>query len=201
MTNPDWGRTLVNTGRQGAPVGDPTQWGAQVITQIPAVADTTISAQIIQAATVDAYSRSWAIVGTLSLPFALWGAPGVYTGDPTSTPYTVWLEVIMGVGQTQIVHNIVLSAGDQNPTVGLCTTQSSALYTGPIPAPGLGPYQPAFPPLGATHQVRPFAAIGALVGHTIAIRAVYQIGMLAPGLPAASTIAILLTPFAAGQGL
>jgi hypothetical protein len=186
---PDWDRTLVNTAGAGKPVGDPTQWGAQALTLVPAAFTDVFSEQFIQAATRDTYARSWAIIGTLTLHSDTWGDPaGPY---PVAFPILVTLNVVMGVGQLQIEHNIVLTAGDGNPTVGLCTTQS-ALFG--------GPYNPVFPPGNA--QTRPFAAIGALVGHTIQVRARYQVGFpVPPGLPFEARIQALLTPFAAGQGL
>lgn len=196
--HPDWGRVLVPPGSQIQPVGDPTRWGAQGLTLLPVPAVFSVSTagtQIIQAATKDGYSRSWALVGTLSLPTLLW--------DDLATNTIVTLQIQMGVGQAQVLHEIELIAGIGLMTgatkKGLCASQDEA---------NGGPYRaylsaPLSSVAGVTDTTRGFAAIGALVGATINIRASYRSTSLAyPAVyPCQSQINLLLTPFAAGHGL
>lgn len=191
MSDPDWDRVLVHQGKT-QPVGDPTRWGAQEFTLLPvpsAATQNLLQTQIIQAATRDGYSRSWALNGTLSLPADLWtpGALGV----------EVSLQIQMGVGQAQVLHEIMLWS--PVPQGGLCDSQYF---------PNGGPYVAyTSPPLsqvpGVVDRTRAFAAIGALVGATINIRAKYNLAAAAAAavFPTRSLIQLVLTPFAAGTGL
>jgi hypothetical protein len=194
MNDPDWDRYHVK-GHDTAPVGDPTRWGAQIFQPLSDAVPLVSTPQILQVATRDAYARSWAVLGTLSLPTLTWN-----TAD-----LVVQLEVTMGVGQIQITHAIVLfhyaitapPAG--LPAVGrggLCLDQY-LFYGGPYNA--LGEANSGGVLLD---QARAFAIIGGLVGQSISIRATYQIiTSPAPGLPATSRLALIVTPFAAGEGL
>jgi hypothetical protein len=188
LGDPDWGRVRVDTKKMGTPLGDPTKWGSDVPTLLEAALVEVFSAQIVFAQTRDAYSRSWAVVGQLTLPQATWNAPGIFPGGPFSL--TVALEIVMGVGQTTIKHNIILMCGN-NPLVGLCNTQN-AINGGPYLATFGGP--PNF------DESRPFAAIGALIGNNLNVRARY-IGGTNDGLPATSNCSAIVTPFAPGIGL
>lgn len=186
--HPDWGRALVPPASVVQPVGDPTRWGASGITLLSAPGTGEVFAtQIIQAATRDGYSRSWSLNGSLSLPADLWNY--AFT--------SVALEIQMGVGQAQVLHKISLFEG--TPVGGLCYTQYF---------PNGGPYlaysTPTLSTVGGTiDRTRCFAAIGALIGSTINIRAVYTIGAAgAPAVfPTRSQINLVLSPFAAGHGL
>jgi hypothetical protein len=183
---PEWERVRVDPGAAKSPLGDPTRWGSQVPTLLGATLVNEFSGQIVIAATKDPYARSWSIVGALTLPQATWNAPAVFPGGPF--PLIVALEVTQGVGQTAVVHQIILMCGNL-PTVGLCNTQNAI---------NGGPYLSTFP--DAVTETRPFAAIGALVGNMINVRARY-IGGTNIGLPTTALISALLTPYAAGTGL
>ncbi len=186
----DWDRVLVDAGQnvQNIPVGDPTKWGSQISTDLPASLVSVFSQQIVMARTRDAYSRSWALVGQLTLPQATWNAPGVFPAGPF--PLVVALEIVMGVGQTQVLQDVILMCGN-NPTVGICNTQNAI---------NGGPYLSSFGGPPNFDESRPFSAIGALVGNNINVRARY-IGGTNVGLPTASIISAIITPFAAGVGL
>lgn len=184
---PAWGNVLVNSGKQGKPVGDPTQWGAGQLTLLDAALVQTFSPQFVSAATQDTYARSWAILGTLRLPQATWNAPGTFPAGPF--PLVVALDIVMGVGQASVQHQIILMCGN-NPNVGLCNTQNAI---------NGGPYLSTFE-TGSGDETRPFAAIGALVGHTIQMRVRY-VGGTNVGLPTTAQVQALITPFAAGAGL
>lgn len=194
--HPDWARVLVNTGASTKPVGDPTRWGSSTFTLLtapPALGDiSTASVQVLEAGTRDAYSRSWALNGTLSLPEEFWGVSA-----PANVATRVSLQVQMGVGQAQVLHEICLF--DSTLPGGLCWDQ--ALQQG-------GPYVPyetaALGPGTATDLTFAFSAIGALIGHTLNIRSKYVFGNLGlpmPQFPTRSLINVVLTPFAAGEGL
>ena len=180
--HPDWERYGIRPPNAFQKVGDPTRWGVQLDTTIPA-AGLQNSTQILQAQTRDAYSRSWSLIGTLALHPDLWGA---------AAGVEVSLEVVMGVGQAQISQRIALFYGTGFPGA-LCEGQY---------LPNGGPYQAIPLTIGSTTVLsRPFAAIGAIVGQAINIRARYNIAGVFPALPAPSNLAIMLTPYAAGEGL
>lgn len=185
--DPDWDRYLVDAGKKGLPVGDPTRWGSQAFTRIDTSVPDQPSTQVLQASTLDSYSRSWALLGTLTLPPDLWNAAAFVE---------VTLEIIMGVGQAQVTHRIVLFSAA--PAGGLCYTQY-IVNGGPyksVPVAAVGGN-----PTYTTDQSRAFAAIGALIGQSINIRAIYQIGAVTAQLPTTSVLNVILTPFAAGKGL
>jgi hypothetical protein len=184
MGAPDWDRYLVDAGKKPLPVGDPTIWGAQVQTFLEDPAADIFSPQFIQAGTADAFSRNWAIIGTLRMPTVVWNTASVYGGFSAVIPI---LSVIMGVGQIQIEHQIVLACGDQ--VVGLCATQNAA---------NGGPYQAI---VDGADTIKPFAAVGALVGHVISVRILFKAGGSPAGFPMRPIVQAMVTPFAAGHGL
>lgn len=188
MPDPDWDRYVMPHQQPGAhlpPVGDPTRWGASLQTLIPATGLQS-STQILAATTRDAYSRSWSLIGTLSLPIAIYGG---------GVSISVALEITQGVGQAQITQRIVLYSGGLTPVgSGLIVTQyypNGGVYEGIVSA---------SPLTGAPYYTKSFAAIGALVGQSINIRAAYTCAAL-PGLPDVSDITLLLAPYAAGDKL
>ena len=182
LGDPDWDRYLIKGGPAQPPVGDPTRWGSQTLTLVPAAGLQT-STQILAASTRDAYSRSWGMIGTLSLPSELWNAvAGV----------AVSLDVSMGVGQALLTQRIALFSA-LAVSQGLCITQYEA---------NGGPYQSITDVVaGVPIQTRAFAAIGAIVGQSVNIRVRYSIAAAFASLPTTSELVIALTPFAAGQGL
>lgn len=195
--HPDWGRYLVPPASKVQPVGDPTRWGASALTllQTPTATAAFPSTQIIQSATRDGYSRSWGLNGTLSLPTPLW-QPVLVSG----CLLIVVLQVQMGVGQVQVLHEITLFHSGIVPPAGLCMSQYDL---------NGGVYEPYLTPTlssvaGTTDLTFAFAAIGALIGSTINIRVKYTTGA-APVPPAVfpcqSQVNLVLTPFAAGEGL
>lgn len=189
--DPNWGRVSVPQNQASAPVGNSIRWGAQTITAVPSTIGTTVlSEQVVQAQTQDPYARSWSLMGVLFLPPVLWTAPGVY---PAFT-FAVDLVVRMGLANIQIQHNILLMAGDDNPTVGLCNQQSARFG---------GPYEfgdQIFNNLG--YETRPFAAVGALVGQFISAQVRFRVGNPNPaGLPNPLITQLVLAPFAAGTKL
>lgn len=184
--DPEWDRYLVARDGKALPVGDPTRWGAQVYTRITGVGTDQPSTQVLQMASNDQYSRSWAVLGTLSLPPDIWLAGAV----------SISLEVSMGVGQAVVTHRISLFEG--TPIGGLCHWQYFP-QGGPylaVPTPSLSEN-----PAVAFDLTRGFAAIGALVGQSINIRARYVINSASLQLPARSLLVLAVTPFAAGKGL
>ena len=180
---PDWDRFLVTKDGVGAPVGDPIRWGAQVSTPL---ADTGIqftnTAQILQVATRDGYSRSWSAIGTLTMPAASW----------LGNDWDCVLFLTLGVGQIQISQMIPLYLGlSPNPPGGLCVTQH--VNSG-------GPYGSV---LAGTLETRSFAIIGGLLGQSFAIRARYAASAFPPtsGWPTTAALSIMVAPYAAGEGL
>lgn len=194
--DPDWGRYQVHKDGVGAPVGDPTRWGAQVFTQLDDGFGLVSTPQILQLATRDGYSRSWSLEGTLSLPTLTWNTANLI----------VQLEVTMGVGQVQITHAIMLlNPAITTPPVGLPAVGRGGLclsqyffFGGPYNAVGEANAGGVL-----ANQARAFAVIGGLVGQSISIRATYQNTDLppVPGLPTLSRLALIVTPYAAGEGL
>lgn len=186
MPDPDWARYVMPQQQPGPhlpPVGDPTRWGAQLDTIIPA-AGLQSSTQILSAVTRDGYSRSWSLVGTLSLHPDLWVAAAGIIVD---------LDIAMGVGQAVISQRIALFYAGQASS--LCNAQY---------LPNGGPYEAiptTSPTTGTTLLARSFAAIGALVGQSINIRARYTVAAVFPALPESSNITLMIAPYAAGDKL
>lgn len=200
MHGPDWGRYQVAPQGRIAPVGDPTRWGAQVFTRVQASAvvgeGNIYSGQILSLATRDGYARAWSILGTLTLPGTTW----LLTGSEI----LCFLECTLGVGQVQITQSIALFASfgpAASKNVGLCETQY-VLKGGPYYGVDGEPVN-AVNPGSYASQTRAFAAVGALVGQSIAIRAryMYNGSPLANDFPFTSRLALIVTPYAAGEGL
>ena len=208
--DPDWERYFVAAQGGVAPVGDPTRWGSQVFTRIfdnGFPEQIIFSGQMLQMATQDNYARPWNVIGTLTLPQSVW----------LSTAVEVDLEVTMGVGQIQIVHRIGLVRSFRStqppgwpitppgpfatiPIGGLCIQQSQNAG-GPY-AETTEPTTAELPVAGELQDIcRPFACIGALVGQSISMRARYRRWNVSNGLPCLSRLAVIVTPYAAGEGL
>lgn len=188
MPPPDWGRVLVNTAQKKAPSGDPTLWGGTVETAIdndfagdPATVRTVYGSQIILAQAADRYSRSWSIIGNLTMTPTMWRDTGSGGGD-----LEVYLSITQGIEKVTIEHRISLSM--QGGELGLCNTQSTVVG---------GPYLPA---VDGTQETRAFAAIGALIGNTINIRGVFVRSSAERAVPSAR-LSVLLAPAAAGAGI
>lgn len=199
------------------PAGDPTLWANTITTLIDAdpINGTTpriiASAQIILAQAADRYSRSWSINGLLKLPYGGFSNISPSSGPPfepdfeTEDPLTVWLEVTQGIEKTSFTQLILLKGGpDAAGSVwGLCQTQCVTAN---------GPYgqQPLdYQPIGIagalipTNAARPFAAIGALIGNTLSVRALYvRGGTVGQGVAyPQATITCAITPYAPGAGI
>jgi hypothetical protein len=188
MSQPvDWDRFKVAPPGKVGPLGDPTRWGSQALTPLDPAGNNIFTEQIVFAQCRDGYSRSWSLIGQLTLPQATWNAPGVFPAGPF--PLIVSLVITMGVGQAAIQHQIILSCGN-NAAVGLCNTQNAI---------NGGPYLSTFP--DSILESRPFAAIGALIGNAINVRARYLIGAPATGLPTTANLSVALTAYQPGQGL
>jgi hypothetical protein len=197
--DPDWGRYIMK-GQGGAPVGDPTRWGVELRTPLadpPAGLQNIITPTILALGTRDGYARSWSVIGSLTLPTSTWDA--TVNGQGIG----VQLEFTMGVGQSQITQAILLLQQPYTPSLpyppvpptGLCITQHYTFG---------GPYISTFGVASGTsvEESRPFAIIGGLVGQSISVRAKYG-GYFPPtaGYPCTGKIAMLATPYAAGEGL
>lgn len=181
--HPDWDRFRVAQPGRLVPSGDPTKWGAQQLVVLTGAPALVLSDTMLAVSTRDAYSRSWALLGSLSMPAAFWLA---------GSNVIVKLIVTMGVGQAQITQEIVLFYGGA-ALGGLCYTQNFSQG---------GPYDfTILEPGGTQFQSYPFAAIGALIGQSISLRASYLAAGGGLGLPRTVTLSVIMTPFAAGEGL
>ena len=216
--DPDWARFgISNPNQLQSPTGDPIRWSGTMVTALdqvplapPPFADlfTITTPQIIQVQPRDAYPRNWSIVGKLSWLSAIWQAAADYP-PPASFSCNAFLQIITGMGQVQLVQTILLAAGGVgiprypgSPLLGLCNQQLAASGT-EAPA---GPYdQDLSYPGGAATQTwgRSFAAIGAIVGNSISVRALYRPGVNFAGTYPGATakLDLMLTPYAAGEGL
>lgn len=190
--HPDWGRFGLTPPNQYQKVGDPTRWGAIDSTNVISNGFAQSTAQILQIQTRDAYSRSWTVIGTLSMPVSVW--------DSVFGPTLASVIVTMGVGQVQIAHKLCLwsSGGAVGAPGGLCYTQDIA---------NGGPYLNPDPELvtingvAIAYQTRAFAAVGSLVGQAIGMIAEYGTLGVNPDLPAPAKLSLMVTPYAAGEGL
>ena len=215
----DWGRIQIHPNQKKMPVGDPTLWANTITTQIdtdPILGSNPrviFGEQIILAQAADRYSRSWSLIGNVSLP--LNGA----TVDPNPSPpassdqavavgapLEVWLRVTQGIEKITIVQDILLLSGVADIAVvpptgnyGLCNNQWAG--TG-------GPYGNLFNvrPVVFTPNTRitfAFACIGAFVGNTLSAQAIYvRNGVIGQPLDVPdATVALLITPYAPGAGI
>lgn len=195
MGDPDWGRYAVTANQSMLPVGDPTRWGARVDTLIPlpvAVGGEQQTAQILQMATRDQYSRSWALLGNLTMPMITWQTP---TCEVTCT-----LAITMGVGQIQIDQYVLLA--NFSGQTGLCFQQDVS-NGGPYVATRFNPTRSGDSAGFLYDEARSFAIIGGLVGQSINIRAIYRsnIAAFVRGIPTTARLELIVTPFAAGEGM
>lgn len=179
MHPPDWDRWLVASQKSLAPAGDPTRWGATVVQTVQPTSDLQIlNSQVISANCRDSYSRVWSICGTISAPTGLWALP-------TGIAANEWMPqmlVTMGVGQTQIVHNLNLRA---------IVDADAAVYLD-------GDSQ--FPTGGTFFRVRPFIIPGGIVANAISIQIVNAVRFVpAPGAAFPIATSVLVSPFAAGS--
>jgi hypothetical protein len=180
---PDWERYKVTAKGVNAPVGDPIRWGVQIFTPVPAV--TNVTAAAISVSTRDGYSRSWSMLGTLTLPNSVWSSATSY----------VALDCTMGVGQVQLTQSIVLLLGAGGPTGGLCRQQNVS---------NGGPYfavAEPHPGVAGLDDTYPFAIIGGLVGQSLSVRVNYALPVATPDLPTISRLTLVVAPYAAGEGL
>lgn len=190
INHPDWGRAMVHPPGHLKPVGDATRWGAQDSTVLAIDGQIHQTAQILQVQTRDAYARSWSLIGVLAMPTTVFAVANV----------EATLQVTMGVGQAQMTHEIELWLGSASAggPGGLCYQQDS-LHGGPYTGTTFLAPNSAGVPVGYTPK--PFAIIGGLIGQTIAVRARYGILGVDADLPAPILLTVIVTPYAAGEGL
>lgn len=204
---PDWNRVLVHTDQKKMAVGDPTLWANTVVTPVDnAIEGSTPRAfygeQIILAQTSDRYSRSWSLSGKLTISSQTWTTGGKVPNGPffdgiPATRLQVFLSIVQGIERVTVEHQICLMSGGDPTNIGLCNNQCTT---------NGGPYLPTFtdtPPDEGSGEGRSFAAIGALIGHTIGIRGLFVRGGEpgSQGIIPTATIDLLLVPYAAGTGL
>lgn len=210
MHPPDWDRAIVRRDGIAAPAGNPIRWGGVVTTALnQAVAPDVFGVisyptpPFVNAAAADGYARGWSIIGTLRMPLAtLYTA---YSGPntplagaypfPAPNTINVVLEVIVGVGQLSFTQRILLMAAGE-PTLGLCN-QQAALNAGPYAETFFSPDAT----VGNAFILRSFAAIGAVVGNSIAIRGVYELGGAGAMSAQPSILTVGVAPAAAGEGI
>ena len=194
--DPDWERYKVTKDGVSAPVGDPTRWGAQIFVPLDDAVPELTSPQILQVSTRDAYSRSWTVLGTLTLPKVTWNTADLF----------VELLITLGVGQVQVTHAIVLMhPANVLPPAGLPSIGRGGLCLDQYLFFG-GPYDAIREPDTAGNlslESRAFAIVGGLIGQSVSVRAKYLVGSLppTPGFPTVSRLALIVAPYAAGEGL
>jgi len=193
MNDPDWGRVgAVPPAHSISPLGDATRWGAVDATPM-VIGEETQSGQIVLVQTRDPYPRSWSLLGVLSMP-----APLLFSGTLASEAV---LQVTMGVGQVQILHEISLwLRNNSGVNSGLCFDQNS-LNGGPYTGQNYFANNPLQNNLPLAYTPQPFAIIGGLIGQSIGIRVRYGALGVDAELPAPVYLSLIVTPYAAGSGL
>lgn len=205
MPDPDWANVIVHADQKKCPVGDPTLWGNTIRTPIdddPILGSTPrviYGDQILLAQAADQYSRSWSLSGMLAVPGVGWrfSSGSVPAGlDLPADGMNIFLEVVQGVGKVSIANQINLACNGFGTNIGLCWNQSS-IYGGPY-VPTFGPT-----PIDASSYIQlPFAMIGALIGNTISVRAIYlRGGSATTGTIKNAIMSCVLTPYAPGAGI
>jgi len=218
---PEWSRV---PGAQALvmPVGDPTVWSGTVTTQIdsdPLLGNTARvvgGGQILLAQGADRYARSWTIVGALTMVPGAWqlARSSLVPGNPLDTvengdTLSVWLEVTQGIGQVSLTQLVLLNVGDDSSGLGLVHDQcvvNGGVYGQTYPA--FSAVVPVINPFGSPLAIsRSFACVGAWVGNTVSVRALYARGsdgaggILSPGAVPSATLSLLMTPYAPGAGI
>lgn len=190
MSDPDWARAMVRPPGGMLPVGDASRWGAQDLTVLAIDGAIHQTPQILQIQTRDPYARSWSLLGTLAMPTTAFAMANI----------EAVLQVTMGVGQAQILHEIELWLGSASAggPGGLCYQQDS-LHGGVYTGTAFLQANSAGVPTGYTPK--PFAIVGGLIGQSIAVRARYGALGVNADLPAPIILSVIVTPYAAGQGL
>ena len=116
----DWTTALAgqhgNTDPIKTPLGDPTRWGAaeniHVVGPNPAA-----TSQFLQVQTIDPYSRSWQIIGTVGAFQECW--------DLAAASFKLTMELTMGVGQGTLVHLFDIRAAINNAAAWYVTQNSN----------------------------------------------------------------------------
>lgn len=93
-------RATSGSGAMHTPLGDPARWGGEVKTVVTPTGTFETGGQLIRVQTLDPYSRSWQMLGTLSALLDVWAS------DAAS--WKAGLEIGMGVGQTTVYHTVDL---------------------------------------------------------------------------------------------
>lgn len=188
--DPDWGRFGIKPPNTYEKVGDPTRWGGRDQTVLANNALVESSAQIVQVASRDLYSRTWSMLGVLTMPQTAFDEPQVVAE----------LLVTMGVGQVQIVHKIPLWYGTGIGGASLCFDQDAA--NGGVYSNGDHYLMPNVAGTQITYSDKCFCIVGGLLGQTVSARVRYLIaGGAMPDLPAPCFLTLIVNPFSAGQGL
>jgi len=190
VDRPDWGRVGVNAPNAYEKVGDPTRWGGTTRTNIINNSFQQDATQAIQITTRDPYSRSWALLGTLTMPDSVFATAQMIAS----------LQITMGVGQVQIMQEVALwiGTGSAGGPGGLCYQQSS-LNGGPYLEQSFLAKNVAGTDIAYTTKA--FAIVGGLLGQNISLRTRYGIIAGPADLPSAGIMSAIVTPFAAGQNL
>jgi hypothetical protein len=201
MPDPDWVRVMVHPDQKKKAVGDPTLWGNVVrvlIDDDPVLPPNGVytSPQIVLAQASDHYTRSWSLTGAVTAPNDVWNDPNPFPPpaslvQPAGPRLSVYLAISQGSEKVTIEQVITLLFGGDVNNVGLCNNQSSAHG---------GPYLPGNT-ADLTQQTRPFAAIGALIGNTVNVRALLVRSLASGGIVPNVTISAMITPYAPGAGL
>ena len=212
MPDPDWANILIHPDQKKNPVGDPTLWANQITTLVdadPIAGNTprTIQGdQIVLVQAADRYSRSWSLSGVVFTDTDAWNS-GASSVTPPTSPYdagardlnnlAIWLSITQGIEKITLEQQILLMAGNTSVNYGLCNNQFTQ---------NGGPYGELYntlPPTESDQQGRAFAAIGSLIGNTISIKPIITRGGVpgSQGIIGSVTIALILTPYAPGQGM
>lgn len=189
--NPDWGRFGIAPPNTFQKVGDPTRWGGRDTSILQNNSLVESSAQIVQVATRDQYSRTWSMLGVLSMPQTAFDEAQV----------AAVLLMTMGVGQVQLVHKIPLWYGSGTAASSLCYDQDVA--NGGVYFNGDHYLAPNVAGAAITYSDKCFAITGGLLGQTLSARVQYLLAGAGPmpDLPAPVYLTLIVNPFSAGDGL
>ena len=107
----DWNRTRVHSrAQQQDPesqtgLGDPTRWGSEASLVVNAYNAIVWSSQLLRVQSDDAYPRNWQMIGTVETDTATLLSPLAI-----EVRWVAILEVLLGVGQAVVRHQINLRA-------------------------------------------------------------------------------------------
>jgi hypothetical protein len=175
---PDWGRIEVESratstsGEQFDRQGNPTSWGQSDTVRLAGSGAVVYSLQLVRVQ-CELYSANWQMIGNIGLVQELWDII-----DADATQFPIWLECVMGVGQSSVTQLFDLIALIANAAPWYRTQAGGGGITGPL-------------------VIKPWVISGGILGRMVDARVGFSLQPVL-GAPAFALATAQISPFAAG---